>query len=276
MSFVRLAWGGLLILVASQVPISAQVRDTRRCVSITDVNARIDCLEGITSPGADVVQPPNAPPVNQAVVAPSFDCRFAGNSIERAICADPTLSEWDARMGQLYQQVLKMQKGTSGQSLLEGQRAWVQQRNSRCGAVADSAFFNCLLAATKDRLDTLSQLAVVNNDAMAQILPPVPAPQNSAMPVAQSAGVQQPIKTDSTSNNGSNGSNPLLVLLFLVGALYGAVKIIGNIRRKERLARERAALVAKYGDLIADRILDHDIWKGMTEEQDAYKANGIS
>jgi hypothetical protein len=169
-------------------------------------------------------------------------------------------------MGQQYQQVLRVQKGTT-QSVLEGQRAWIQQRNNRCSTVADSAIWNCLLNATKDRLDALSQLAVASNDAMAQMPSPAAAPQKSATPTPQAANAQQVTKIDTAANNQSDGTKPLLILLFAVGALYGAVKIIGNIRQKERLARERATLVAKYGELTADRILDHDIWKGMTEQQ---------
>ncbi|MGY4368451.1 hypothetical protein ACVW1A_004516 [Bradyrhizobium sp. LB1.3] len=60
------------------------------------------------------------------------------------------------------------------------------------------------------------------------------------------------------------------MLIFIVGAIGGAIAVYNNIRRREeerRRAAERQRLVAKYGDEIADRILARVVWQGMTEEQ---------
>ncbi|WP_442868860.1 lysozyme inhibitor LprI family protein [Bradyrhizobium sp. CCBAU 53380] len=56
---------------------------------------------------------------------PSFDCRRAPHSIERAICGDTTLSEWDARMGQQYHQALRTRTPAETQSLTDQQRSWI-------------------------------------------------------------------------------------------------------------------------------------------------------
>jgi hypothetical protein len=62
----------------------------------------------------------------------------------------------------------------------------------------------------------------------------------------------------------------MLVAIFIVGAVIGAIVVFNNIRRREeerRRAAERQRLVAKYGEEIADRILAHTIWQGMADEQ---------
>ncbi|WP_338312896.1 hypothetical protein [Bradyrhizobium sp. TM239] len=78
----------------------------------------------------------------------------------------------------------------------------------------------------------------------------------------------------SPSASGSEGSNPLLVILFVIGAIVGAIAVFNNIQKRQRLMEEkrraeteRQRLIAKYGDDIAERILAHTIWQGMTEDQ---------
>ncbi len=120
----------------------AQDRDIRGCLSIADASERGDCLAGHYTPR----QP-------QTQFAPSFDCRVARTSIERAICSDAELSEWDGRMGQAFQQVLRLRK--DGQVLLETQRRWIVQRDRACGNTSE-ILFSCLLEMTKQRLALLS------------------------------------------------------------------------------------------------------------------------
>jgi hypothetical protein len=97
-----------------------------------------------------------------------------------------------------------------------------------------------------------------------QNVPPVVAP-----PVAPGPNVSTASEPN-VSPQSSSGINPPLVVIFIVGAVIGAIIVLNNIRRREeekRRAAERQRLVDKYGDEIADRILAHTIWQGMTEEQ---------
>jgi uncharacterized protein YecT (DUF1311 family) len=214
-------------------------------------------------------------------VGPSFDCRAASSSMERAICADSSLSEWDLRMGQQYQQAMRLRKPADAQALLESQRTWILQRNSICGAVPGNAVWSCIVDMTKKRIATLSEPQLVT----AQTTPtpqPSPASQpNPLQPNATPSSRIQPTPSQSnapksnapTTNAASDGPNPLLVTLFILCAAIGGIAVFNNIRRRERLAAEQRRLAAerhrsvdKYGDAIADRILAHQIWQGMAEE----------
>jgi hypothetical protein len=101
-------FAGLALLMALTSPAVSQDRlsRTRHCLSIADINERIDCLETGAAPNPD---PSPAFPKQQSLT-PSFDCRAARTSIERAICGDVTLSAWDSQMGQLFQQGLRLTK----------------------------------------------------------------------------------------------------------------------------------------------------------------------
>src|SRR3984957_1474749 len=122
---------GFLFVEAAQ---GQEASFTARCVSIPNLDDRIECLESkgasLDRPSPDTGRPP------PTRVAPSFDCRAAVSSMEQAICADPTLSEWDLRMGQQYQQALRLKRPADAQALLESQRSWILQRNTICGAMA--------------------------------------------------------------------------------------------------------------------------------------------
>jgi uncharacterized protein YecT (DUF1311 family) len=271
-----LALLGFLMVDAAQ---GQEGNFTARCVSIPNMDERIECLESRgasldrASPDTKRQQPPRT--------GPSFDCRAATNSMERAICADPALSEWDFRMGQQYQQVLRLKKPADAQTLLESQRSWIQQRNSACGAAPGGVVWSCILDMTKKRIAVLSepQLATVEAAATPQ---PSSAPQSNApQPNITAFPRVQPTVTPSNTPKlippsivPSEGPNPLLVALFILCAVIGAIVVFNNIRTRERLAAEQRRLVAerqrlvdKYGDAIADRLLAHHIWQGMTEEQ---------
>jgi uncharacterized protein len=258
------AWSALV------APATAQdAGRVARCVAIQDVNERIDCLEGRSSaPDPLATSPERSKPAQNG---PSYDCRMAATSVERAICADMVLSEWDFRMGQQYQQALRLRRGPDYKSLVESQRSWIQQRNSSCAAVSGNAVWSCVLDMTKQRIALLS-------DAPPAAADPTPAPS----PFAQSTprpqnlpSVAQPVVVQknadvSASPQTSTGPNPMLVVIFIVGALIGAIVVYNNVKRREeerRRAAERQRLVAKYGAEIADRILAGVIWQGMTEEQ---------
>jgi uncharacterized protein YecT (DUF1311 family) len=281
----RLAGVGFASLIATSFPAATQDRNVARCLSITDVNERIDCLEsGGAAPNSVTSPTPNVRSPKQLHAGPSFDCRAANSSIERAICADVTLSEWDLRMGQQYQHALRSRKDGDTQPVMENQRAWLLQRNSRCGVVADTAIWACLLDMTKQRVDALTKLAAVGTETVptAQSQTPIQtAPKNPTGPVLStpstnsgSPSTSAISKSDVSSNPPSEGPNPLLVVLFVLGAAIGAIAIFGNISRqkrlaaeRQRLAEERQRLVTKYGEEAADRILARQVWQGMTDEQ---------
>lgn len=87
---------------------------------------------------------------------PSFDCAKAVASIERAICADSELAQWDARMGQAFKARYARLRRDQRRTLLEGQRRWILLRNNQCGVAAhDSSAKTCILYLTKERVATL-------------------------------------------------------------------------------------------------------------------------
>lgn len=248
-----------------------------RCVSIQDVDERIECLEGRSSAPDASVLTPGRPRALQA--GPSYDCRIATASIERAICGDAVLSEWDLRLGHQYQQSLRLRKGADRQSLIESQRSWMQQRNNACAAVAGNNVWSCIVDMTRQRIAFLLENAPATADT-STMASPSPLPQSP--PKTQSAPpvVPPPIEPKTAGASltpqpkpppvSTSGTNPLLVLIFIVGAIAGAIAVYNNIRRREedkRRAAERQRLVAKYGAEITDRILARVVWQGMTEEQ---------
>jgi uncharacterized protein len=272
---LKLFIGVLLAGWVFAVPATAQESGRiARCVAIQDVNERIDCLEGR---GNDLDPARNSNPSRPTQAGPSYDCRMATTSIERAICGDPTLSDWDLRMGQQYQQALRLRKGPDSQALVASQRSWIQQRNAVCGGVTGTAVWSCVLDMTKQRLAALSEAPPASVDPTPAASPsPLPQPrvQNVppvvAPPVAQRGPDVSTASKPNTAPQPSSGINPLLVGIFIVGAVIGAIVVFNNIRQREeerRRAAERQRLVAKYGDEIADRILAHTIWQGMTDEQ---------
>src|ERR1041385_5720567 len=107
----RLVCVGFAFLFATDSPTVAQDRNLSRCLAIADINERIDCLEsGGIGPVPNAGPAPPIRSLKQPHAGPSFDCRAANSSIERAICGDPILSEWDFRMGQHYQHALRTRK----------------------------------------------------------------------------------------------------------------------------------------------------------------------
>jgi uncharacterized protein len=272
---LKLFIGVLLAGWAFAFPATAQESGRiARCVAIQDVNERIDCLEGRGNDPDPPAQNSNRSRPTQA--GPSYDCRMATTSIERAICGDPTLADWDLRMGQQYQQALRLRKGPDSQALVASQRSWIQQRNAVCGGVAGTAVWSCVLDMTKQRIAALSEAPPASVDLTPVASPspfPHPRVQNVppvAPPVVQRGPDVSTAPRPNAAPQPSSGINPLLVGIFIVGAVIGAIVVFNSIRRREeerRRAAERLRLVAKYGDEIADRILAHTIWQGMTEEQ---------
>ena len=266
-------------------PAEAQNRDMRSCLSIADINARVDCLE---FGGSINAEPPAANRTRQPqpMLSPSFDCRAARDMVERAICTNAMLADADSRLGQAYQSAVR--RVQDSRNLQDEQRDWIIERYNRCTTSSGPALLSCVLETTRARTVTLLQIA-----AAAPVSPPVPMPSVSskpaealsvptpsaptavplgAMPSNKAAVTAEPVSrptptpspVTSTSPANSNGDtsgvgNVLLFLVFL--ALLGVVVKISNSARRRRM------LIAKYGDADAERILAGHVWQGMTEEQ---------
>ncbi len=269
----RVFSAGLTLLVTLSVQAISQDRDSvmRRCLSIADVNQRIDCLETGVVPDSGAASTSNTNPAKQPSANPSFDCRAARSSIERAICGDVTLSDWDSRMGRLFQQSLRLAKDR--QSLLENQRLWLMQRDHNCSAVADTAIWSCLLEMTKSRATALTNTTSVGEatpTAQPSAAPASPATlqsraelRSNEAPGGRTAPSPPPaLHSDSSAaaspQNGGFTLGILLIVFVLVSAV--ALSVFRNIGRKHRL-------VARYGQEIAARILAREVWQGMTGEQ---------
>lgn len=248
---------------------------TTRCLSIPDVNARVDCLE---SRGASLRAEPspalNVGTPNAMHIGPSFDCRGARTSIERAICADPILSEWDYRMGQQYQQAVQIRMSSDADQIVKSQRAWLSQRDTSCSVVADTAVWDCLLEMTKQRMTALSKMLSIEIQETPLVSP---SASNQLTSNGQISAALNTPKSDPTNSPNlapqapespasEEQANSWLIIIFSIIAI-GVFVIFSRIRRKERLAAERQRLIAKYGLVDAERILAQKIWQGMTEEQ---------
>lgn len=90
-------------------------RDACGRVAPQGAEALIACIgrsyqERIAELEAIAASPPAAP----ALATPSFDCRYAGTPVERAICADPVLAAKDRRMSSLYAQANALHAGALG------------------------------------------------------------------------------------------------------------------------------------------------------------------
>jgi uncharacterized protein YecT (DUF1311 family) len=265
----------------------------RHCLSIVDVNERIDCLETGSIPNPGPLATPNQ--AARARTLPSSERRLARTATGRTIRADTTLSERDARMGQALQQAVR--KSKDNPSLLEGQRLWLAERNKRCGPPGESTFAPCLLEMTKQRVTALSKAATIFAEA-ATAASPSPSPSIPMSPVGrtpttiESSAPRTELVASGTAQPDSSAKNPLQEENSAIGLLFAAVglsavglsilfvvlRVFRKIRRRQQLAaaqklfeRQRDAewqrLVAKYGAEIAARIAAHKVWQGMTVEQ---------
>jgi uncharacterized protein len=258
----------------------------RRCLSIADVDTRVECLETGIVPDAGGAPTANPSSTRQSRVGPSFDCRMARTSIERAICSDATLSEWDYHMGRLFQRALEY--ANDRPSFLENQRLWLAQRDSGCGAVADTAVWTCLLETTKARANSLAQAISTAAEANQASQPSTPVAAMTSPPASEpTATAPSPAqipRDDHLSNTAAsqiNDSSVPVLFIVIVLSLISALVALNILLRRRRLAAERKRisaekerfdayvnnLVRRYGPEATSRILAHEIWQGMTEDQ---------
>ena len=65
---------------------------------------------------------------------PSFDCAKASTTVEKAICDDSTLSDFDRWVGQLYKG-LSAELDSAGQAALKAeQRGWLKDERNACAS----------------------------------------------------------------------------------------------------------------------------------------------
>ena len=280
----------LLLLTLTSGVAASQDRSNsvRHCLSIVDVNERIECLETGSIPDPLSLVTPNQGA--RVRTPPSFERRLARTATERTTRPDATPSQWDARMGQALQQAARRSKDNP--TLLEGQRLWLVERNKRCGAPGDTTFAACLLEMTKQRVTAPSKgTTIVTAAATAASPSPLPSIATSTVGRAPStiesstpkrelvaAGTAQP---DSSAETSPREENPAIGVLFAaVGAslAFVVLRVFRQIRRRQQLAaaqklfeKQRDAewrrLVSQYGEEIAARIVAHKVWQGMTIEQ---------
>jgi uncharacterized protein YecT (DUF1311 family) len=243
--------------ILSASPCGAQPMDIRPCASISNPYERADCVRR-----SSAYQSQDGPASQAPRTAPSFDCRLARTSMERAICGDDELSGWDARMGQAYQQAIRTQRDP--RALQDSQRNWISQRDRTCSSSPETTF-QCLLDMTRQRATALAQVASTPAPSAPASSPAVNPPASNTPSLSSDVATRQAASSTndvaSTESKRSDDSvvKGFLFLLFL-GALYAAVKI-ANAARRRRL------LIAKYGEAIAARIIARDLWLGMTQEQ---------
>jgi hypothetical protein len=83
---------------------------------------------------------------------PSFNCRGARTSVERAICANPTLAAKDRRMASLYEQAGGSRRGPVDRS----QWRWLAARNA-CARAGAPALHGCIDQVYSARIAELSR-----------------------------------------------------------------------------------------------------------------------
>jgi len=78
----------------------------------------------------------------------SFDCQKTSSTIEKLICENSTISDYDSRLGQTYKSRVITSVGKALNELRDNQREWLKKRNS-CTTP------NCVLDEYKKRLTEL-------------------------------------------------------------------------------------------------------------------------
>jgi uncharacterized protein len=96
---------------------------------------------------------------------PSFDCAKASTTIEKAICADWTLSAFDRWVGQLYKGMAEWVDQATLDRVRAEQRAWLKDERNACAAAQSqdpsapdsAAVWSCLYGAYETRAIQLAQ-----------------------------------------------------------------------------------------------------------------------
>jgi uncharacterized protein YecT (DUF1311 family) len=84
---------------------------------------------------------------------PSFDCARAGTSSEKAICSSDSLATYDRDIARSFSAARESMDARSAYDLLQGQRAWLEERNA-CGGN-----WACLDGTMRERVQYLRRVA---------------------------------------------------------------------------------------------------------------------
>jgi uncharacterized protein len=113
-------------------------------------NTRIAELQQRSSGGGNVVPPPIVPaPMPGPVARPSFDCRYARQPDEIAVCNDPALAAKDVALASIDGRVRASLPADAQRQLGAQQAVWLKSRG-QCGALA-----SCIGAAYDQRIKQL-------------------------------------------------------------------------------------------------------------------------
>ena len=95
----------------------------------------------------------------------SFDCKKAGTFIEKAICADATLSALDKALGEAYQQAIHT--SVTADQITYGQREWLKNVRNKCQDTA------CLQRAYTAQMAVLKSYLKPPTGSIRIVIPPV-------------------------------------------------------------------------------------------------------
>jgi uncharacterized protein YecT (DUF1311 family) len=234
-------------------------------------------------------------PLQDAPPSPSSNCSYARAADELLICGDPDLRRAAGAMGEEFARLRDRTTPSLRDRLVIDQRAWSARKNQACGitpktlvtAANRGQFVSCLAQQIKARNDELS--------AYGSGASPPEYPAHAAGTTTQHApeavsSPTRPSATEAKTDTGATVANtrdarnsapdgatdkeetyvlPPSVIFW--GMILGAViTFIWYKRKRERdkVIARREHLTAKYGDAgIADKIMQHLIWPGMSEEQ---------
>ena len=195
----------LAVAVCTALSAHVDARDFKACLTIQNVDQRVECLEGRAQPP----QRETTPPVAAPNFSTSFDCDKAASRIEILICSDSVLAQLDAQMGQTYLQALKSQGNSP--TFVNDQRRWLASRDSKCGLSTSSLIRTCLIQMTTARIAGLAAVAAIQQG------PPVEKPTAPILPDApvapdlSVAGPKEKLETDSQPVVDEAASSKLLI-----------------------------------------------------------------
>ena len=110
--------------------------------------------------------------VGTPAMAASFDCQKASTPVERAICANPELSELDSTLGAHYSRAIAKLAPDQRDALRTGQRTWLKARNA-CVAEPDK-LAACLQPLLSQRVVEVGKLTQPDTAALDATIASIP------------------------------------------------------------------------------------------------------